>query len=120
MRAARWPVEAEEAGELSITSIVCVNMIHIAPWEACVGLMAGAGRILPAGGVLFLYGPYKMHGAHTSPSNEAFDRQLKAQDPEWGVRDILQVEEAARAAGLTLVETIPMPANNFSLIFRKI
>lgn len=120
VRDAHWPVETEAAGEQTVTSIVCTNMIHIAPWEACIGLMAGAGRILPPGGILYLYGPYKMHGAHTSPSNEVFDRQLRAQDPEWGVRDISQVEEAANAAGLALVETIPMPANNFSLIFRKI
>ncbi|GIX17467.1 MAG: SAM-dependent methyltransferase [Rhodothalassiaceae bacterium] len=116
--AARWPVEDEALGP-PITAIVAINLIHIAPIAALYGLMAGAGRILPEGGVLYLYGAMKIGGRHTAASNEAFDRWLKEQDPRWGVRDLAEVEAAARPHGLRLVETIPMPANNFSVILTK-
>ncbi|MDC0718298.1 DUF938 domain-containing protein [Nannocystis sp. bb15-2] len=107
-----WPVEAAEA-------IVCINMIHIAPWSACEALMAGAGRVLPAGGLLFLYGPFKRGGQHTAPSNAAFDDDLRARDPAWGVRDEAVVRAAAATHGLQATELVAMPANNFSLVFRR-
>jgi len=107
-----WPVERADA-------IVAINMVHISSWQATQGLMAGAGRVLPPGGVLYLYGAYKENGTHTAPSNEAFDADLKRRNPEWGVRDLEAVAELARGHGLALVERIPMPANNLSLIFRR-
>ena len=100
-------------------AIVCLNMIHISPWEATQALMRGAGEILPPNGVLVTYGPYRRNGAHTAPSNEAFDASLKARDPQWGVRDMEAVAGEASKAGLALEETVPMPANNFTLVFRK-
>lgn len=107
-----WPVPAADA-------VVCINVIHIAPWEATLALMAGASRILPAGGVLVTYGPYACGGAHTSKSNEAFDASLRARNPRWGVRDIDKVAEAAGNESLALEEAVPMPANNFTLVWRK-
>jgi hypothetical protein len=80
--------------------------------------MAGAGRILPPDGILYLYGPFKQDGQHTSPSNLAFDEALRAQNPEWGVRDLEDVVAAASTQHLTLLKTYQMPANNFSVIFR--
>lgn len=102
-----------------VAAIVCINMIHIAPWEAAESLFRGAGARLAAGGVLYLYGPYRRNGAHTAPSNEAFDQQLRARDPRWGVRDMEAVAALGEKAGLTLVETAAMPANNFSVVFEK-
>lgn len=113
-----WPVE-ESPPEYPITAIVNINMIHIAPWQACLGLLAGAGRILPPGGILYLYGPYRRGGVHTVPSNEDFDRSLQARDPQWGVRDLDEVEAAARNEGLVLDRVIEMPVNNLSVVFRK-
>lgn len=122
-----WPVELPQSADLSpgldlqrypITAVVNINMIHISPWSACLGLMAGVGRILPPGGVLYLYGPYKQGGQHTAPSNAAFDASLQAQNPQWGVRDLETVVAAAEAEGLILVETVAMPANNLSVVFR--
>ena len=107
-----WPVFAADA-------VVCINVIHISPWEATLALMAGAGRILRAGGVLVTYGPDLRSGAHTSQSNEAFDASLRASNPLWGVRDIGKVAEAAGHEGLALEEVVPMPANNFTLVWRK-
>jgi len=107
-----WPIAAADA-------IVCINMIHISPWEATVALMQGAGARLPAGGVLVTYGPYRRGGAHTAPSNEAFDADLRARNPAWGVRDMEAVEKLAEAAGLICETRVAMPANNFSLVFRK-
>jgi hypothetical protein len=103
-----------------ITALVNINMIHIAPWSACLGLMAGAGRLLPPNGILYLYGPFKQSGQHNAPSNAAFDRQLRAQNVEWGVRDLEAVVAAAEAQGLALVTTVAMPANNFSVVFRAL
>jgi SAM-dependent methyltransferase len=108
----KWPVAHVDA-------VVAINMVHISPWRATQGLMAGAGRVLPPGGVLYLYGTYKENGAHTAPSNAAFDQDLRGRDPEWGVRDLEEVVELAEANGLRLVERIAMPANNLSVIFRK-
>lgn len=119
-----WPVEGEtlsaglDLGQHPITAIVNINMIHIAPWAACEGLMAGAGRILPRDGILYLYGPFKQNGDHTAPSNAAFDHSLQAQNPAWGVRDLEAVVAQAQTQGLALVETVEMPANNLSVVFR--
>jgi Protein of unknown function (DUF938) len=109
---ARWPVERADA-------MVCCNMIHIAPWAATEGLIAGAGRTLPRGGPLYLYGPYKIDGRHTAPSNQDFDTRLRGQNPLWGVRDLTEVSRLAERDGLALAETVPMPANNLSVIFRR-
>ncbi|MBW4697681.1 MAG: DUF938 domain-containing protein [Aphanocapsa lilacina HA4352-LM1] len=110
--AEQWQISQADA-------VICINLIHIAPWRACLGLMAGTGRLLPEGAPLVLYGPFKQAGRHTSPSNEAFDQSLRAQDPAWGVRDLEAVERAAGAQGLVLEQALPMPANNLSLILRK-
>ncbi|MFT5538574.1 MAG: SAM-dependent methyltransferase [Alphaproteobacteria bacterium] len=98
--------------------VVSINMIHIAPFAACEGLITGAGTLLGDGGVLFLYGPYKQNGAHTSPSNEMFDQSLRARDQSWGIRDLEAIIELARNNGFTHSETIPMPSNNLSVVFR--
>ncbi len=100
-------------------AVFSANMIHIAPWECCLGLLAGAGRILTTGGVLVLYGPFKRDGKHTAPSNESFDESLRARDPAWGVRDLDAVADAAAGAGLDLAETVGMPANNMIAVFRR-
>jgi SAM-dependent methyltransferase len=105
-----WPVAAADA-------ILCVNMIHIAPWAATLGLLRGAARLLPPGAPLFLYGPFRRGGAHTAPSNAAFDESLRARDPAWGVRDLEAV--AAAAEGFGPPELIPMPANNLTVVFRR-
>jgi hypothetical protein len=107
-----WPVTRADA-------LVSINMIHISPWGATQGLMAGAARVLPAGAPLYLYGPYRRHGQHTAPSNAAFDESLRARDPEWGVRDLDEVSALAAAHGFTLQRTVAMPANNLSVIFRR-
>lgn len=107
-----WPIDAADA-------VLCINMVHIAPWTAAGGLVGGAGRILPSGGVLYLYGPYQRGGRHTAPSNEAFDASLRAQNPDWGVRDLEAVAALAKAAGFGEPVVEQMPANNLSLIFRK-
>ncbi len=112
---AGWPDTV--AGELDL--IVCINMIHISPWEACEGLMDGAGKLLREGGLLYLYGPYKRDGGHTAPSNAAFDESLRGRNPAWGIRDMGDVEAAAGGRGMALENTVAMPANNFSVIFRK-
>jgi hypothetical protein len=100
-------------------AIVSMNMIHIAPWPASVGLFGGAGRLLRPGAPLFLYGPFKRDGRHNAPSNEAFDASLKARNPAWGVRDIADLERLGESSGLELRETVEMPANNKSLVFVK-
>jgi SAM-dependent methyltransferase len=107
-----WPV-------LHAGAIVAINMVHISLWRATQGLMAGAGRVLPPGGVLYLYGAYRENGAHTSPSNALFDQDLRRRNPEWGVRDLEEVTELADLHGLKLVERVAMPANNLSLVFRR-
>lgn len=112
VRRTPWGIEAANA-------VICINMIHISPWAATEALFAGAGRILERGGVLFLYGPYRRNGAHTAQSNAAFDQQLRLRDAEWGVRDMEAVVELAAAAAFEGEDPIAMPANNFSLVFRK-
>jgi hypothetical protein len=103
-----------------ITSIVNINMIHISPWAACLGLMAGAKNLLPIGGVLYLYGPFQQNGQHTSPSNIEFDASLRSQNPAWGVRNLEEVVTVAEAQNLKLQKIFPMPANNLSVIFQKV
>jgi hypothetical protein len=107
-----WPVAHADA-------ILCCNMIHISPWAACEGLMAGAERTLSSGGILYLYGPYKISGCHTAPSNQEFDGYLRAQNPTWGIRDLDEVAALAKRHNFALVETVAMPANNLSVIFRR-
>lgn len=109
----RWGVEQMAPFD----AIVSINMVHIAPWAASLGLFAGAGRLLRVGGLLFLYGPFMDHGEHNAPSNAAFDESLRARNPSWGLRDIADLERVAAASGLGLRETIEMPANNLSLVF---
>ncbi|MEH2254434.1 DUF938 domain-containing protein [Nostoc sp.] len=117
-----WPVENHAFDWLNrepIVAIVNINMIHISPWSACLGLMAGAGRILSAGGTLYLYGPFKQGGEHTAASNAAFDKSLRAQNSEWGVRNLDDVVAVASAQNLTLKQTYQMPANNLSVVFER-
>jgi len=111
--AERWGVE----NMAPFDAILSINMVHIAPWAATLGLFSGASRLLRAGGLLFLYGPFMHNGVHNAPSNAAFDESLKARNPTWGVRDIAEIERVAEASGLGLGEMIEMPANNMSLIF---
>jgi SAM-dependent methyltransferase len=106
-----WPVDAADA-------VLCINMIHIAPWSAAEGLVRGTARLLPKGGVLYLYGPFKRGGHHTAASNEAFDRSLRMQNSAWGVRDLEAVADLARAQGFSEPQIEQMPANNLSLVFR--
>ena len=107
-----WPVTRADA-------VVSINMVHISPWSATEGLMAGAGKVLPPGGLLFLYGPYLEADVETAPSNLAFDEGLRRCNPAWGIRRLDAVAALAAAQGLALAERITMPANNLSLIFRK-
>lgn len=107
-----WPVTRADA-------ILCINMVHISPWAATAGLMAGAGRLLPDGGPLYLYGAYRRHGVETAPSNEAFDRSLRSQNPEWGLRNLEDVVAEAKKHGLALESVVEMPANNLSVVLRK-
>ena len=108
-----WPVQKADA-------VLCINMIHIAPWEATAALMRGAARVLPRDGILFLYGPFKQGGTHTAPSNAEFDSSLRAQDARWGVRDLEAVAEIASAAGFAAPVVEAMPANNLSVILRRL
>jgi len=107
-----WPLQTADA-------VVCINMIHVAPWSATLALLEGTKALLPTQHVLFLYGPYRRFGQHTSKSNEQFDSDLRAHDPEWGVRDLEAVSEAAASSGFVLAEVVEMPANNFSVIFKR-
>lgn len=108
-----WPVA-------DVAAVVCLNMIHIAPPSATEALVRGAGRIMRSGGILFLYGPYRREGRHTSASNESFDRMLRARNPDWGVRNLEDVALLATSAGFELREVKDMPANNFAVVFRKL
>jgi SAM-dependent methyltransferase len=107
-----WPVQQADA-------VVCINMVHISPWQACEGLMAGAARVLPAGGPLVLYGPYFIEGRPTAPSNLTFDASLRAQNPAWGVRQLEAVLATAAAHGLVLERVVDMPSNNFTVVLRR-
>jgi hypothetical protein len=107
-----WPVEHVDA-------ILCINMVHISPWAATLGLLEGAARVLSGSGMLFLYGPYRRGGVVTAESNEAFDRSLRERNAEWGLRQLEDVEREATARGLTRTKLVEMPANNLSIVFRR-
>lgn len=107
-----WPLERVDA-------VLAINLIHIAPWAAAEGLVRGASAVLSAGAPLVLYGPFRRGGRHTAASNAAFDRSLRARDPEWGVRDMDAVTEIAAASGFTLDEVAALPANNFVVVYRR-
>ncbi|HEY2660034.1 MAG TPA: DUF938 domain-containing protein [Caulobacteraceae bacterium] len=107
-----WPIDPMDV-------VVNINMIHISPWAATQGLMTGAGRLLPSGGVLFLYGPYIEPDMETAPTNLSFDLSLRSRNPAWGIRRLDEVTALAAQHGLRLSERIAMPANNLSLVFRK-
>ncbi len=109
--AAEWPVAAADA-------VLCINMIHIAPWGAAVGLVAGAARVLPPGGVLVLYGPYMRGGRHTGPGNVAFDADLRSRNPAWGIRGLEDVAALAAGVGFEAPEVVSMPADNLVVVFR--
>lgn len=110
--AARWPVEHADA-------LVCINMVHISPWEAAEGLFAGAARVLAAGSPLILYGPYLEDDVETAPSNLAFDESLKMRDPRWGLRQLSHVDALAQSHGFARTRRVAMPANNLVLVYRK-
>jgi Protein of unknown function (DUF938) len=107
-----WPISRADA-------VLCINMIHIAPWSATIGLIIGASKALRDGGMLYLYGPYKRNGEHTAPSNAAFDGDLRGRNPDWAVRDLETLTELAVANGFMPPIVEQMPANNLSLIFRR-
>jgi SAM-dependent methyltransferase len=107
------------SGPSDLLAVFCANVIHIAPWRVAEGLFAGAARYLRSDGRLFLYGPFKRDGKHTALSNAVFDTNLRDRDAEWGVRDIADVSSLATGVGLTLIEAVPMPANNMILVFER-
>lgn len=109
----QWPVSEADA-------IIAVNMVHISPWSATVGLLRGAARLLPVGGPLILYGPYRRRDMPTVPSNESFDQSLRSRDPSWGLREVEAVEAEASRFELRLDRLVEMPANNLALIFLRI
>jgi hypothetical protein len=108
-----WP------GVASVDAIYCANLLHIAPWSACAALMSGAARHLGADGMLVIYGPFFVDGETPAPGNLAFDADLRARDPHWGVRRLSDVAAVARDHGFALAESIAMPANNRTLVFRR-
>jgi hypothetical protein len=107
-----WPLQTADA-------VVAINMIHVAPWPATLALFEGAKALLSTEQVLFLYGPYRRFGRHTSDSNAQFDLDLRAHSPDWGLRDLEAVSDVAAGAGFVLAEIAEMPANNFSLVFKR-
>jgi Protein of unknown function (DUF938) len=110
--ASDWPIATADA-------VLCINMIHISPWEATLGLMAGAGRLLVAGLPLILYGPFIEDDVPTAPSNVEFDASLRARDGAWGLRNRREVDAAAAASGLRLARRVTMPANNLMMVYRR-
>jgi len=112
-------VTTEDWPNIEVDAILCVNMIHIAPWRCCEGLLRGASSVLKLAAPLILYGPFKRDGAHTAPSNEAFDLSLRRQNPEWGVRAIEDVAAAGTGLGLRLDGIVDMPSNNFCVVLRR-
>lgn len=111
-------VQQTEHWSVPVDAILCINMLHISPWTCTTALFQGAARHLKPNADLLTYGPYRRGGKHTAPSNAAFDESLRAQNPDWGVRDLEAVEEVAGRAGFVLREILEMPANNFTLCFR--
>jgi SAM-dependent methyltransferase len=108
-----WPMNSADA-------ILCINMIHIAPWRATEGLMHGAAKILLPGSPLYLYGPYRQASVITAPSNETFDASLKSRNAEWGLRNLEDVAALAAQTGFSAPEVTQMPAKNLSVVFRRI
>jgi len=113
-----WPAAAAAAARFPI-ALVCINLLHVAPWETAQSLFVGAGELLMAGRLLFLYGPFKVEGRHTSLGNAAFDRSLRKENEQWGLRDLEAVQGLGEANRLDLEEVIEMPANNLALVFRR-
>jgi hypothetical protein len=113
-----WPATLA-TGETP-AAILCINMIHIAPWAATGGLLRGAGALLPPGAPLILYGPFRRPGRPLEPGNAAFDESLRERDPAWGLRDLGEVTALAAAAGFGAPEVIEMPANNLTVVFGKV
>jgi hypothetical protein len=107
-----WPIRAADA-------VFCANLLHISAWSVTQSLFSGAERLLPRGGRLVTYGPYRNNGVHTSVSNADFDASLRSRNPEWGVRDIEDLKASAEARKLCLVDTVAMPANNFTLVWER-
>jgi SAM-dependent methyltransferase len=116
--APQWPSAAAPFRE-RFDAVYCANMLHISPWATCAALMQGAARHLAPGGVLVTYGPYFEEGVPAAPSNVAFDQDLRARDPAWGIRSLQDVAAQAREAGLALRERHAMPANNLLLVFGR-
>ncbi len=118
----RAPILIDAAGpwpQVHADAVLCINMVHISPWEATLGLFKGAADALAPGGPIYLYGPYKRCGVATADSNLAFDQSLKDRDPAWGLRDLEDVTAVAIAAGFSLDCVIEMPANNLSVVYRR-
>ena len=113
VRSPRWPVARADA-------LICINMIHISPWESTEALFRGAADLLAADSPLITYGPYRLHGEHTAPSNAAFDQSLRSRNSRWGIRDIDELTELAGRIGFTLQERVDMPANNMTLIWTRV
>jgi SAM-dependent methyltransferase len=111
---ANWPVDGP------FEAVFCANLIHISPWPACVALMQGAARCLLPGGVLVVYGPILVDGVPTAQGNLSFDADLRARNPAWGLRKLHDVAAQGAAVGLVLVEQVSMPANNLTLVFRRV
>ena len=114
-----WCPELYDGSVAPLLAVFCANVIHIAPWRVAEGLFAGAARYLGPDGRLFLYGPFKRYGKHTALSNAVFDTSLRQRDPEWGVREIEELEKLAAGVGLKLIEAAEMPANNLVLVFER-
>lgn len=107
-----WPIERADA-------VLCINMIHVSPWESTEALFRGASRVLGHGAPLVTYGPYRLHGAHTAPSNAAFDESLRSRNPAWGVRDVDELGALAQRTSFLLDQRFDMPANNMTLVWRR-
>jgi len=110
-------VTSKNWGVATVSAIFNANMIHIAPWDCAIGLFNGAARTLELGGTLVLYGPFRIGGKHTAESNADFDKDLRRRDTRWGVRDLETVTSLAESVSLRLIERVPMPANNQTLVF---
>lgn len=114
-----WPLDGTQRPPAPVDATLAINVLHIAPTEASLGLISGSAQALRAGGRLIIYGPFKRGGKHTAPSNEAFDARLRERNPLWGLRDVDQLESNASEAGLSLLAVESVPANNFMLIFEQ-
>ena len=112
VRSPQWPVTKADA-------LLCINMIHISPWETTKALFQGASQLLAGGSPLVTYGPYRLHGEHTAPSNAAFDQSLRSRNARWGVRDIDELRELGGQTGFVLEERVSMPANNMILVWTR-